>query len=264
MGLPESLTATFSEVAERRPSRFAPSRALRLALASVFASALFLQSVQPGSGQALVAQLIPSTATPSPPASFSEKEQDLVKDDVLDGYLEPHQPQQYIDVAHFGVMLAHVLRIEGPSSTTAPSGVAHWYYSALSSLADLFNWVIANTVRAVARTLAAIFPNGINAASSLLRIIPIDRQTAAAVAIAGAYKMSVIHGEPVSLASPPPFADESDISPGVVERACHEAVEAGLFTVKADNRFYPHQWLTWDEAVNVMEVLGSDRLNKQP
>jgi hypothetical protein len=248
----------------RRAWTFASSRIFHLAFASFLASALLPQSAQRSSSQTLVAQLVPATTPPSPPASFSEKRQDLVRDDVLNGYLEPHQPQEYIDVAHFGVMLAHVLRIEEPSSATAPPGVAHWYYSALSSLADLFNWVIANTAHAVARTLAAIFPSGINAASSLLRIIPIDRQTAAAVAMAGAYKMSVIHGEPVSLASPPPFADESEISPGVVERACHEAVEAGLLTVKADNRFHPHHWLTWDEAVNVMEVLGFDRLNKQP
>jgi hypothetical protein len=138
-------------------------------------------------------------------------------------------------------MLSRTLKIaEPPNTGPPPSGSAHWYFTALSRTASLYTQAI---------------PHGVSPSNAALVDVHVDRQTAAVAAITGASKMSIIHSE-MALPPPPRFEDESSIAPSAVW-ACHRAVQLGLINVAADNKFYPHNSLTFGEATKLIDVLNT-------
>jgi hypothetical protein len=195
-------------------------------------------------------------ATPSPPPeSFYSKLQTLAKKLFRQGDVNEHLPQQSVDVADFSVAIATVLKVPS-TKATAPPGPAHPYYKEVSSLLGLYDLAIARAIHPLTASLAAHFPHAnVTASSTRLRIIPIDRETAAVVAFSAAYQQHVFPDAAPPPPSAAPFADENKIPSGSVLRACHGAVDEGLILVGADNHFYPHHWLTWSEFVNMIQVL---------
>jgi hypothetical protein len=157
-------------------------------------------------------------------------------------------PQQPISFPVFSLMLSRTLKIAGPMSTPSPPpGPAHWYSAAVHRTESLYG---------------AMIPHGVTPSNPNLARVLVDREAAAVAAVTGGNEMSIFHTE-LAPPSPPPFADEQSITPAAIW-ACHRAVQLGLISVDADNRFNPHRVLTFGEATKMMAVLSQAALDRQP
>lgn len=245
-------------MAELRALHLLSGRRDSLALRRFLWTLPILATILVGTTASASADLTLATPAPKPPPFYIQLE-NLTTRFFPDRHTADHNGRDSVTVADFSIAVAGALKVPPPNGA-APLGPAHSYYKAVSSLLSLYDIAVERAMRPLAASLAAHFPHAnIRADSPSLRFIPIDRETAAMIAYSAAYQQHVLPEAAPPPPEPPAFADEKSIRPGPVLRACHGAADQRLIRVGADNRFYPHHWLTWTEFASLIKLLEDYR-----